>query len=180
MESLARRQHRECRKFLRRREHRHRRAAVARLEHELDRLSDAHRIEVAVDDVGHHRRALGQGDIGDAIRHRCPPHHAVGVDRAAARGFLPFGLVAEAERTVGARIEMRLAAGTAFFVEELALPGGVPELLGFGVDRRRRDLALFRVRHRLYSLSKITVDEPCRVPSDPLVPCASAGSQFLT
>src|SRR5207248_2743876 len=109
-------------------EHRHWRAALARLEHEPDGLADTDRVEIAIDDVGHHGRALGERHIGDAVGHRRPAHHAVGVDGTAARRFLPFGLVAEAERAVGARIEMRLAARTAFLVEELALRGGVPEI----------------------------------------------------
>src|SRR5438270_12349851 len=81
-------------------EHRHRRAALAWAKDKTDGLADADRIEVAIDDVGHHRRALGEGDIGDRIGHRRAAHHTVGVDRAAARSFLPFDLVAEAERAM--------------------------------------------------------------------------------
>src|SRR4051794_1195155 len=84
------------------REHRHRRPSVARLEDELDRLADADRVEVAIDDVGHHRRAFGKDHIGDAIRYRRPPHDAVGIDRPLAGSGLPLDLVAEAEWAVPA------------------------------------------------------------------------------
>src|SRR5207302_5241332 len=124
------------------REHRHGWAAIARLKDKPDRLADAERVEVAIDDVGHYCRPFRQRHIGDRVGHRRAPHDAVGIDRAAARGFLPFDLVAKAERAVRPRIEMRLAASGAFLVEELALPGRFPEMLGFGVDRRRGDLAL--------------------------------------
>src|SRR5207253_10055622 len=88
-----------------------------------------------------------------------------------------FGLVAEAERAMVAWVEMRLAAGGAFFDQELAVGGGVPEFLGLEIDRRRGNLAF---GHRGYSLSMITVAAACRVPSEPPVPCANAMSQFLT
>src|SRR5882762_5048785 len=163
-------------------EHRYRRAALARLEDEADGLADANAVEIAIDDVGHHRRALGEGDISDRVGHRRAAHHAVGVDRATARGILPFDLVAEAERAVRARIEMRLAAGGAFLDKQLALRRGVPEGLGLRVDRRGGDLALLllAVGHRAYSRSMITVAAACLVPSEPPVPCANATSQFLT
>src|SRR5216683_2454357 len=158
-------------------EHRHWRAAFARLEDEADGLADPDRVEVAIDDVGHHRGALGERHIGDRIGDRRPPHHAIGIDRAFPRRFDPFGLVAEAERAMGARVEMRLAAGGAFLDQELAVGRGIPEMLGLEVDRRRGNLAF---GHRPYSLSMITVAAACRVPSDPPVPCASAISRFLT
>src|SRR5207302_2433305 len=109
-------------------------------------------------------------------------HHAVGVDRAAARSFLPFELVAEAERAVRARIEMHFAAGGAFLDQQLALRRGIPEGLGLRVDRRGGDLALLLLSfgHRAHSRSMITVAPACLVPSEPPVPCASATSQLLT
>ena len=55
---------------------------------------------------------------------------AVGVDRAAARSFLPFDLVTEAEWAMRAGIKMRLAAGGTFLDQQLALRRGVPEGLG--------------------------------------------------
>src|SRR5580704_14856672 len=171
-----------------RREHRHRRAALARFEDEADGLADRDAVEVAIDDVGHHCRPLGPRHVRDRVGHRRAPHDAVGVDRATPRGLLPFDLVAEAERAVRSRIEMRLGAGGAFLVEELALPGRVPERLRLGVDRRRGDLALLRLRlrlllrlgHRAHPRSMMTVAPACRVPSEPPVPCAKARSQFLT
>src|SRR3954451_12482832 len=73
-----------------RREHRHLLPTLAGLEHETHRLADLDRIEVAIDDVGHDTRPFGEFDIGNRVGHRRAAHHAVGVDRPPARGFLPL------------------------------------------------------------------------------------------
>src|SRR6266404_9514783 len=159
--------------------HRYRRPAVARLEDEPDGLPDADLVEVASDDVGHHRRTFGERHIGDGVRDRRPAHHAVGVDRAVARGLLQFGLVAEADRAHRPRIIIHRPAGGALADHQLASRGGVPKGLGLEIGLRRLDLALLAL-HRAHSLSMMTVAAPCLVPSEPPVPCANARSQFLT
>src|SRR3970282_1393353 len=52
----------------RRGEHRHRwPILLGRLEGDAHGLADADRVEVAVDDVGHHRGTLGERDVGDRV-----------------------------------------------------------------------------------------------------------------
>ena len=130
-----------------RREHRHRRPVFGVLEHDADRLADMQSVEVAVDDVGHHRRPLGEGHIGDDVRLLGAPHHAERVDRAAARGVAPDDLAAAAERADRARIPMRPPAGGAGRHDEAPLPRRIPESLRLDADRRRGDFST--VRHRL-------------------------------
>jgi len=132
----------------RRSEHRNRRAAVARLEDQSDGLPDLDLVEVAIDDVGHHRHPFLQGHIGDRIRHRGAAHNAVGVDRPVARGLLQFGLVAQAIGADRSRIVMHLPASGALADHQLARRGGVPECLGLGIGLRRLDLAVLAL-HRL-------------------------------
>src|SRR6516162_566215 len=166
-------------RLLDRREHRHRGAAVAGFEDELDGLADLDLVEVAIDDVGHHRRALGQGDIGNRVRDRGTAHDAVSIDRAVARDLLQFCLVPEAEGAYRARIVVQLPTSLALADHQLALGRGVPERLGFEIGHRGLDLALLALHH-CHSRSMITVAAPCRVPSEPPVPCAKAISQFAT
>src|SRR5262249_39153373 len=90
-----------------------------------------------------------------------------------------LGLVAQTVRADCPRIIMHLAAGGAFADHQLTSRGGVPKRFGFEIGLRRLDLA-FLALHRAHSLSMITVAAPCRVPSEPPVPCANARSQFLT
>src|SRR5262249_45359324 len=49
------------------REHRDRNPAFALLEGHLDLLAAAHGVEVAIDDVGHHRHTLVQRHVRDAV-----------------------------------------------------------------------------------------------------------------
>src|SRR6516162_20537 len=74
---------------------------------------------------------------------------------------------------------MHCAAGVAFTDHQLAALRRLPERPGFGIGLRRLDLALLAL-HLPYSRSIMTVAAPCRVPSEPPVPCARAISQFLT
>ena len=76
--------------------------------------------EIAVHDVGHHRRPLGQRHVGDGVRDRRAPEDAVGVDRPPPRGLRPLRAVAAAEGTDGARIVMTLAARGAALDQQLA------------------------------------------------------------
>src|SRR5215471_8974018 len=82
-------------------------------------------------------------------------------------------------RTDRPGIVMHLPAGSALADHQLTGRGGIPEPLGLGIGLRRLDLAVLAL-HRRHSLSMITVAAPCRVPSEPPVPCAIARSQYLT
>src|SRR5207244_9916559 len=92
----------------RRREHGNRWPTLARLENHAHGLTDPHRVEIAVDDVRHHRRAFLERDVGDDVGLGHSPHDAVRVDFAAARRRPPLGGVAAAERTDRAWIVVRL------------------------------------------------------------------------
>src|SRR5207302_7530145 len=111
-------------------------------------LPDADLVEVAIDDVGHHRRAFAQCHIGDRIGDRRAPHHAVSVDRAVAGGSLQFGLVAEAERADRTRVVMHRPTGIAFADYQLAFLGRFPKRLSFRIGLRGLNLALLS-RHLL-------------------------------
>src|SRR5580704_6648567 len=67
-----------------RREHRYRRTVFARDELQLYVLADLQRGEVAVDEVGHHRRTFLQRDVPDRVRRFGTRHHAERVDLAPA------------------------------------------------------------------------------------------------
>src|SRR5690606_9587470 len=152
-------------------------AAVGGLEDELHLLADLDAVHVAVDDVRHHRRALVERDIGNAILLRRAPHDAVGVDRALARDLDQLGIVAEGEGRQGARVPVELARVLALAHGELARGAIVPELLRLGVRLGCGDLPLGHADH---SLSRMTVALPWRVPSEPPVPCARTRSQLGT
>src|SRR5207244_7173283 len=79
-------------------EHRHRGAALAGLEGHRHRLADPDGVEVAVDDVGHHRHAFLERDIGERGGYGHAPHHAVRIHGAATRRGHPLCRVAPAER----------------------------------------------------------------------------------
>src|SRR5438132_1442325 len=162
----------------RRREHGNRWPTLARLENQPHGLTDPHRVEIAVHDVRHHRRAFLERDVGDDVGLGHSPHAAVRVDLAAARRRPPLGGVAAAERTDRAWIVVRLTARRALLDHEAAVGRRVPERLRLRRDRRRGDLAL-RLSHGRHSLSMIMVALACRVPSDPPVPWASATLQFF-
>src|SRR4029079_8177996 len=98
----------EVRPASRRLEHRHRRAGFRLLEDDGDRLADAQLVEIAIDDVGQHRRSFGERHMGDRIGLLDALHHAEGVDRPLPGSLAPLDLVAGAERTDGARIPVRL------------------------------------------------------------------------
>src|SRR5690606_10829558 len=83
-------------------------AAFGVLPDQLHGLADLQAVEVAVDDVGHHRRAFVERDVGDAIRLGRTAHDAVGVDLAVAGSLHRGGVVAEGERREGARIPVGL------------------------------------------------------------------------
>src|SRR6476646_1649258 len=114
-------------------EHRHRRAAFGLLEDDGDRLADAQLVEIAIDDVGQHRRSFGKSHVSDGIGLLDALHHAEGVDRPLPGSLAPLDLIACAERTDDARIPVRLAAGRAEGDQEPALARRVPERLGLGV-----------------------------------------------
>src|SRR5712691_2518588 len=163
---------------LRRREHRDRRTAFGRLEDDAYGLTDPHRVEIAVDDVGHHRRPFVERHVRDRVRLGHAAHDAVGVDRPSPRGRPPLGGVAAAERTDRARVVVGLIALRAVLDHQTAFSRGVPERLRLRHHLRRLDLPGLRRGH--HSLSMISVALMCRVPSEPPVPCASATSQFFT
>src|SRR5208283_5026182 len=93
-------------------EHWQRRAAVAVDEPQPHRLPDAQRGGVA-DDVGQHRRALGQRHICDHVRRLAARYGAERVDHALALRLAPVEFVRGAVRTHRARIPVRPAAGAA-------------------------------------------------------------------
>src|SRR2546426_7455635 len=126
----------------RRREHGNRRPALARLEDHPHGLADPHRVEIAVDDVGHHRRAFLERDVGDRVGLGHASHDAVRVDPPAARRGTPLGGVAAAERTDGARVVVSLTARRALLDDETALGRRIPERLRLRRDHRRGDLAV--------------------------------------
>src|SRR5579859_725454 len=166
---------------LHRLEHWYRRSVFAWNELQFHRLADFELVEVAIDDVGHHRWALGQGDVGDRVGHLGTCHHAERVDLALAGCFHPLA-VTEAERTERARIPVRLLARRAAADQELARRAAVKIGLGLRVGIGRADegnLALNK-GHVDHSRSRMTVLPKCRVPSEPPVPCAIARSQFFT
>src|SRR3989442_273205 len=136
----------------RRREHGNRWPTLARLEDHAHGLTDPHRVEIAVDDVRHHRRAFLERDVGDDVGLGHSPHDAVRVDLAAARRRPPLGGVAAAERTDRAWIVVRLTARRALLDHEAAVGRRVPERLRLRRDRRRGELAL-RLSHGRHSLS---------------------------
>src|SRR5215813_3352483 len=74
---------------------------------------------------------------------------------------------------------MDFAAGIAFADHQLAFFRRFPECGCLGIGLRGLDLALLAL-HLPHFRSMMTVAEPCRVPSEPPVPCANARSQFLT
>src|SRR5690606_2247919 len=158
--------------WLGRREHRHDRIAVGRPEHDAHALADAYALGVAVDDVGEHRRAFIEGDVGDDER-AADAHDAVGIDGARAGAGLPFGALAEAVRTDRARVEMRLATVAAAPDEELAFRGGVEVGLDLGIEERCRDRTHSRTGfsgHSRHSLSRMSVALPWRDDSTPPMP----------
>src|SRR6185437_12915386 len=166
---------------LRRCKERHGRPAFGGNELHSHVLADFHGVEVAIDDVGHHRGPLRQGDIGHGVRRFGALHDADRVNLALAGGGFPCAF-AEAVRAKAARVPMRLAALGAAADHQLAGSGAVEERLGFRVRLGRsdeRDLAL-NIGHIDYSRSRITVLPQWRVPSEPPVPWAMARSQFFT
>src|SRR5262249_9916452 len=128
--------------------------------------------EIAVDDRGQYRRPLGERDIGNGVRWRRALRHAPGIDRAHSGRLPPLDLAAEAERTTRPRIPMRLAAGPANRNDQPAGAGrfGEGRVLGGGGG----------IETGAHVRPRITVALPCRLPSSPPVPCASARSQLFT
>src|SRR5690606_17392741 len=70
-------------------EHRHLLAVLGRLEHHLHLVADANLVEVGIDDVGEHGRALVERDVRDRVGHRHPAGGRDAVDRALAGGLDP-------------------------------------------------------------------------------------------
>src|SRR5689334_25415798 len=69
---------------------------LGRLEGDLHLLADGQLVVVAIDDVGHHRRAFLERHIGDGVDLGRALHHADAVDGAQPGAFLPLRAVAEA------------------------------------------------------------------------------------
>src|SRR5215471_151300 len=128
----------------RRTEHGDRDVLADLLEQDLERRPDLEGVEVAVDDVGHHARALFQIDDGRHVRNPLTErrevvaaHDRPGVERRPPARFGPLDVGAPARGTKRPGIEVVATAVAAMADEERALPGRVPERLGLGIGRRQ-------------------------------------------
>ena len=121
MAARGAREYSEARRGLSRREHWHRRSAVRGLERHADCLADPDRVQIAVDDVGHHRGSLGERDVGDRVGDRRATEDAIRIDRPVARGLHPLSALAAAERADRSRIPVWLVARRAALDQEPSL-----------------------------------------------------------
>src|SRR5262245_36857460 len=104
------------------REHRNRNPALALLERYLDLLAAAHRVEVAIDDIGHHGHTFVELYVRDAVRDgAAAAGNAVGVHGPRALGLMPRHLVGEAEGADATGIVVYFTAIGAFLEQQLSL-----------------------------------------------------------
>src|SRR3954451_4906319 len=105
-----------------------------RVEHRVQGHADLQRVELAVDDVRHHARALGEIDDGGDVRHSLaerwevvPVHHRPRVERRLPTRLEPLDVVAPALGAERPWVEVVLAARVAVLDEQLAVARRVPE-----------------------------------------------------
>src|SRR4051794_17374363 len=115
----------------------HDRVALAGVgERDLDRLPDPQGVDVAVDDVGHHPRALVELDEGDDVRRHIAPWALAAaadgeaVDRATTGRLGPLRVEAVTVRTDRAGVPDDVATSPAAREQQPAFAGGGPELRG--------------------------------------------------
>lgn len=134
-------------------EHRHSQPVFLGFERDDDIIADGKRVEVALDNVGEHRRAFVQRDISDGERRRGAAHDGPGIDLPLAGGLDPLGVERPAMRALGARIDMGLAAGAARLDHQLSCARAFPVGLGLSIDR-----GMVHGFAHGHSLSRMTVD----------------------
>jgi hypothetical protein len=154
--------------------------AVGGFENHFNGLTYFDRIQVAINNLRHHRYTFVKRHISDAVGIGIASlHDTVGIDLTCAFGLLPRGLP-KTKRAKRSRIPMDFAAIVACFNDKLSCFGLLPKILRTGFNRGCRDgVWLIRIAHD-QTRSRIRVELPWREPRKPPVPCASAKSQFLT
>lgn len=139
-------------------EHRDRHPFRSRPERHLHRHPDPQRALLAVDDLRHHARALGEvddrGDVGDAAAERrqvVAVHDRPCVERGPAARLLPGDVLAPAARTELARVVMGRPARPAAADQQAPFGGRVPVGPGEGVGLGKVEArlgAMFRAHER--------------------------------
>jgi hypothetical protein len=107
-------------------------ALHGRAEADLYRQADAHRLGLAIDDVGHEDGAFYQLDVSQNIGHGASPNNSIRMDDARARYGHPGECIGPAERAVRPWVPVEFTTGVAAGQHEFAAGCGFPERAGLG------------------------------------------------